>query len=203
MPRKRLNRRPSIFDKLRKLYGEMQDQYRQVAASLEFTCQDCSQNCCVSYFQHHTYIEWAYLWQGLQELPPDKLSEYRFRAEANVAQCEAALELGVRPRVMCPVNDEGLCSIYTHRLMICRMHGTAHILKRPGQLQTHFPGCHRFEGLLGGRTPSLDDATLLDRTPLYLRLAQLEKDYLGSRIKTLPRVSMTLSEMIMAGPPEL
>ncbi|SKA83156.1 hypothetical protein [Desulfobaculum bizertense] len=192
-----------VFRRLGALYDLMQKEYDQTVEGTGFTCADCPQNCCTSYFQHHTYVEWAYLWKGMKSLPEAKQKLYLERAQAYVAQMQEQLAAGERPDAMCPLNDDGLCGLYTHRLMICRLHGVVHTLAVRGKMgvpvEETFPGCWRFGEATEGRT----DLRPLDRTPLYSKLAALEMEFLGKRIQTLPRVNLTLAEMLVQGAPKL
>jgi hypothetical protein len=110
---------------------------------------------------------------------------------------------------MCPLNlgaeGEGRCGLYGHRMMICRLHGVPNQLIRPASprnpagAQAVFPGCDRAQELAKGV-----EAPMLDRTPLLTELATLEMDFVGrERMRSLPRVDLTLAEMILAGPPKL
>ncbi len=192
---------PVAFRKLEKLYADMVAAYDVVCAKLGHTCKDCNRNCCTSYFQHHTYIEWAFLWEGLKALPADRRTAYGERAQAYVADGKAMLAAGRMPDIMCPLNDDGLCGMYRHRLMICRMHGVPNILVRPDGRRNLFPGCWLSQELTREREQK--DIPLLDRTPLYRRLVELEQGFLGSRFSVLPRVDLNLAEMILAGPPQI
>jgi hypothetical protein len=173
----------------------MQSDYDRVASGADFNCFGCQKNCCTSYFQHHTYIEWAYMWKGIEALPPDKKESYLQRAAEYVEQSKRQLDAGERPDAMCPLNDEGLCGLYGHRLMICRLHGVPHTLIRGFGQADEYPGCFRF-GEKGA-----DAALRLDRTPLYRELAMLERDYLGKAFGKMPKVDLTLAEMMLRGKP--
>ncbi|MGE4292070.1 MAG: hypothetical protein AB7E32_07665 [Desulfovibrio sp.] len=186
------------FRKLAALYKRMADAYADAASRTGLSCADCEDNCCTSYFQHHTYMEWAYLWQGMAALPQNRRSDYLARAEDYVVRARQALDAGERPRIMCPLNDGGLCGVYEHRLMICRMHGVPNVLVKPNGQRVQFAGCFRSQAL----TREHGEVFVLDRTPLYRDLARLEMDFLGSRLRSLPRVDLTLAEMLLAGPPE-
>lgn len=186
------------FRKLATLYADMHDQYQLHAANLGLTCDACQQNCCTSYFQHHTHIEWAYLIYGLTGLPPAQRDEYTTRAAAYVRQAADALAAGQRPSIMCPVNTDGRCGLYQHRLMICRLHGVPNRLRYPNGRSIDFPGCYRSQELCA--TQEL--VPVFDRTALYTRLMELEIQFVGpSRIRSLPRVDLTLAEMIVRGAP--
>ncbi len=183
-----------LFHRLGQLYQTMAKAFDD-ARPQGFTCEGCAQNCCVSYFQHHTYIEWRYLWEGLNALPQDVRDRYVERARDNVVQVNQALSRGEIPKVMCPVNDDGRCGVYEHRLMICRLYGVPNMLLGRSGLK-HYPGCPVCMKLTG------PEPARVDRTPLYRELATLEMEFLGSRRGQAPRVDMTLSEMILAGPPK-
>lgn len=186
----------TLSRRLAALYVKMAEAYSK-AAPEKFTCEGCGQNCCVSYFQHHTHIEWHYLWEGMNALPEDKRAAYLARAQENVDRCREALARGETPKVMCPVNDDGKCGLYEHRMMICRLYGVPNmLLGRAGLKQ--FPGCPRCMELVAE-----PDHPRVDRTALYKELAQLEMEYLGSKRNQAPRVDLTLSEMLVAGPPKL
>ena len=121
------------------------------------------------------------------------------RAEEVARQAAALLAQGLQPGLMCPLNDDGLCGLYKHRLMICRLHGVPHRLAPAGRPAQRFPGCFRCQELVQAAGSDAD----MDRTPLYVELAALEKRFLGAQAGRLPRVDLTLAQMIVAGPPRL
>ncbi len=187
----------AVFRKLAALYERMGRAYETSAQSIGLSCAGCPDNCCTSFFQHHTYVEWAYLWKGLEALPEDRRADYEARAAAWLRQARETLAQGQRPKLLCPLNDQGLCGLYGHRLMICRLHGVPTFSVRPDGERQEFPGCFKAQELCAaGARP-----VLLDRTALYRDLARLEMDLLGSRLRQLPRVDLTLAEMIVQGRP--
>lgn len=189
----------ALADRLADLYERMGEVYDQVAGELSFTCADCPDNCCDSFFLHHTLIEWAYLWHGLQALEPGRLEEIRSRARKYLADCTGSVAAGERPQVMCPLNDNGRCGLYQHRLMICRMHGVPSSFTLPDGRKQEFPGCFRCQEL----TENLTSVPEVDRTGLYRELAELERELLSSLKTQRPRTKMTIAEMIVSGPPKL
>lgn len=194
--------RNGVFSRLGSLYERMGNIYSQTSAEAGLTCEGCQKNCCVSYFQHRTYIEWDYLWKGLYNLPDDKRMEYISRAESVVRQSDAMLAQGLRPQLMCPLNDEGKCGLYEYRLMICRMHGTRNTLTLPDNSIKTFPGCYRFQELMEDHNE--ENIPTIDRTELYKELFSLEVEFVGkAKLQTLPRVNLTLSQMIAYGPPKV
>jgi hypothetical protein len=187
-----------LFEKLSRLYAEMEESYDQVAGKMGLSCSGCPDNCCNSYFQHHTYIEWAYLWEGIRSHPDEKQQEFMNKAREHVTKSRASLAQGLRPCIMCPLNDNGLCQIYEYRLMICRMHGVPNSFIRPDSKRMSFPGCFRCQELCS----DLEKVPVLERTGFYRDLAALEIAFVGSRSKGLPKVNLTLAEMLVKGPPE-
>ncbi len=186
-----------VFHKLQKLYSDMQASYDQVASELDFTCKGCPDNCCNSFFRHHTRVEWAYFWKGLLQCHSEIRLEIIRRAEAYVQQMHANPSLDRDPLIMCPVNFDGWCVLYQHRLMICRLHGVPSTHTAPGGRSRAFPGCFRCRE----KTENLTQVPTLDRTRFYHQLAWLEQSYVGPRIVKMDKVNLTLAEMIVHGPP--
>ena len=177
----------------------MEKAYRETAEHLGLSCEACLDNCCRSYFQHHTYIEWAYLWRGLEACDPARRDDFLKRAEEYVQASRAALAAGQRPRLMCPLNENGWCGLYPYRMMICRLHGVPNRVHMPDGNTREFPGCSTCQELVS-RT---EHCVALDRTPFYIELAELEREFLGGSKRRFPRVNLTLAEMIDQGPPDL
>ena len=187
------------FKKLAALYQKMEEHYDAQARQIGLRCAGCTDNCCTSYFQHHTYVEWLYLWEGIRSCPDEQQARFLERAREYVEQSREALARNERPRLMCPLNEDGWCAVYRHRLMICRLHGVPNRLLYPNGRVQHFPGCWRCQEL----TAEAPLTPVLDRTPLYQELVAIEKGLLGGKIATLPRVDMTLAEMLVHGPPQV
>ncbi len=182
---------------LQKLYKDMELRYNRVARILGFTCEGCDDNCCDSYFQHYTYLEWWYLWQGLSALVDDEREYIIEKAKSYVKKAKEALLRGERPQIMCPLNRDGLCRLYEHRLLICRNHGVPASMSRPDGKKIYFPGCHRCQEIAGEAPPRVD------RTAMLSQMVMLETQFLGGRGKRYPRIKLTIAEMIVEGPPRL
>ena len=198
--KKQKENRSSVFRKLAVLYKDMEESYAGVAQELGLTCAGCTNNCCTSYFMHHTYLEWAYLWKGINLLPSAEKELFLESATQYVQQTKTDLLNGVRPHTMCPLNKDGLCGLYAHRLMICRMHGVPNSLTAPNGSTRTFPGCYQSQELI----QQMEQPPVLDRTALYLRLVQLEVAFVGpKKIRTLPKVNLTLAQMLEQGPPKI
>lgn len=192
---------PGLYQRLADLYRRMEESYNACAHQAGLTCENCPDNCCVSFFRHHTYVEWSYLWRGLLELPEKRRRHFIRRAEDYMREANQALTMNALPGAMCPLNEDGLCALYSYRLMICRLHGTRNVFTRPDGQRQIFPGCVRFAALSAAAGP--DDIPTLDRTPLYAELAALELEFHKRAARSLPRVNLTLAEMIVLGPPKL
>lgn len=199
MPAKLSPEQEKILDKLGQLYTEMQQAYERVASKLGLSCETCTQNCCTSYFQHHTYLEWAYLWRGLQQCSAERRKEFQARAREYLQKTQDLLQRGVRPHIMCPLNEQGWCTLYPYRLMICRLHGVPNQVVMPNQQLKRFPGCQQSQKL----TADLENPPILDRTTFYTSLARLENELLCTVNHRLPRIKLTLAEMICQGRPRI
>ena len=186
-----------LSSKITELYRDMEAAYDKTAERLDFSCSGCPDNCCDSYFLHHTYTEWLYLWQGLKTLGGPALQRISNKAASYVVGSEAALARGERPVIMCPLNRAGRCSLYPYRLMICRLHGVPARMIRPDGQKLNFPGCFRCQEQVKKGGPEI----FLDRTGFYKRLVDLEAELLAKRKAPAPRVKLAIAEMIVKGPP--
>jgi len=192
---------PEMAAELADIYSQLEQDYRRVAGQIPLSCEGCPDNCCDSWFHHHTCCEWAWLWQGLQQLKAEVLARIVRRAEEYLQQSQAQLAAGQRPQLMCPLNENGLCGLYEHRLLVCRMHGAPAVLTRPDGQRLRFPGCFRCQEIVRGRYADEDAAPAMDRTQLFTRLADLEARLLGGSRQNSPKVKKTIAEMIVLGPP--
>jgi hypothetical protein len=176
-----------FLERLRSLFGTMDEAYRLAASSHGFVCNGCEDSCCRTRFHHHTLLEYLYLREGFRQLPAGHQVEVRARAAA----FERASPAGGPERPMCPLNLQGRCLAYAHRPMICRLHGIPHELTLPGRPPQQGPGCDAFNRSCG-RNPG----PALDRTPLYAELARLESEF--RKALGLPyRIRMTVAEMLL------
>ena len=190
-----------MAERLEQLYNRMEEAYDKVAAALDFGCTGCPDNCCDSYFQHHTYLEWAYLQRGLTQLEPQRLEAVRSRAAAYLDACRRAEAAGERPQVMCPLNEDGLCILYHHRLLVCRTHGVPAVMRMPDGRVLPFPGCFRCQEVVNVREKQGREIPRVERTPLLAELVRLEDLFLNYRRRSFPKLKMTIAEMIVQGPP--
>ena len=45
---------PGLYQRLADLYRRMEESYNACAHQAGLTCENCPDNCCVSFFRHHT-----------------------------------------------------------------------------------------------------------------------------------------------------
>ncbi|MGM0417204.1 MAG: hypothetical protein ACQEQS_00635 [Thermodesulfobacteriota bacterium] len=180
------------FSRLRDIYAEMQKRYSIVADALNFTCEGCNDNCCYTHFKHHTVIEYLYLMEGLYTLDESARAEVVDKARKISEYTAEAEDSGENIRILCPVNKDGFCLLYGYRLMICRLHGTAHYFDTPkGRVEG--PGCYRFEEL----SAEMKSVPMLDRTDIYRDLAYLEME-LRKNTDINVKFKYSIAEMIAA-----
>jgi len=176
--------------KMRNVYDLMDEAYDAVQRHYGFSCEGCQDNCCTQRFHHHTLAEYHYLKDGLKQADPDLVRQILRKAKVVIERYQQERELGEILPLMCPVNFDGLCRLYEHRPMICRMHGLPHRFKRPDGKEERGGGCARFSE---GR-PAPD--WTVDRTKGYSALAKTEGE-IRQRTFNRQRVSMTTAEMLM------
>ncbi len=187
---------------LEAIYEKLQQEYEKVAGILNFSCSGCPDNCCDSYFLHHTYAEWAHLWQGIRQLEPKRQQTLIARAKSYLEQCERDLAVGQRPQIMCPLNEEGLCALYEHRLLVCRTHGVPATMTRPDGQILRFPGCFRCQDIVDVQYDQ-EQPPHVERTVLLRKLALLENELLENKRHLMPKVKITIAEMLVKGPPAI
>ncbi len=190
-------------ESIRQIYEEMERGYDQVASQLQFSCDGCPDNCCDSYFQHHTFVEWGYLWLGFRQLSETRQAEILERSHLYNTACEQVLARNERPQVMCPLNENGRCILYTHRLMVCRTHGVPATMQRPDGKRLDFPGCFRCQELVKKTFTHESEVPRADRTPLLRKLAMLENELMGGKRHLYPRIKLTIAQMLVNGPPSV
>lgn len=180
--------------RLKQVYAAMDQAYTHVADRYGFHCHGCADNCCLTHFHHHTFLEFLYLLKGYRNLEKWERIDIRNKAGA-VCTALGHADFGEddhRPRLMCPLNSDGRCRLYRQRPMICRMHGLPHLLRRPDGRIVKGPGCTDFERRCGEK-----DTVSFDRTPFYRDMARLEGE-LRRLIGGETRIKMTVAEMILA-----
>jgi Fe-S-cluster containining protein len=185
------NKYPVFLDRLREIFDAMDRAYNEAEEYYQFFCSGCTDSCCLTRFYHHTFLEYFYLLTGYQATAKEKQNAIRKKAATVCRKTAAEGQQAIHVRHMCPLNFDGLCSLYAYRPMICRMHGIAHELHQPGKAVSYAPGCHVFTKQCGHK-----EYHPFDRTPFYIELAKLEKEFKqDSGIDA--KIKMTIAEMVM------
>lgn len=174
-------RQKPFLERLEALYVRMDRRYSEIADRCGFHCRGCEDSCCRTTFHHHTLVEYLYLREGVLSLEKDKQDEILLLSQIVSAKPNAGL--------FCPLNEDGQCLLYLHRPMICRLHGTAHELRRPDGTVQRGPGCAAFEAVSKGRAP-----IALDRTEFYWELSKLEHEA-RMAMGFFQKIKMTISQM--------
>jgi hypothetical protein len=182
----------AFIERLKQIYAAMDTAYQQAADHYGFTCDGCKDNCCLTRFYHHTMIEYIYMREGLNTLTQKKQNEVKSRALTVVDQTTRADGSRAVVRLMCPLNFDQLCILYSYRPMICRLHGIPHEHQKPGQNPVYGPGCETFDRRCGHK-----GYLKFDRTPFYRQVAMLEQEVkramgFGGKIR------MSVAEMILS-----
>jgi len=181
----------AFIERLKQIYADMDRAYHRAADPYGFTCDGCGDNCCRTRFHHHTMIEGVYMLEGLNTLTRKKQNEVKSRALTVVDETTGADGCGAVVRLMCPLNFDELCILYSYRPMICRLHGIPHELQKPGQMPVYSPGCETFDRHCGHK-----GYLKFDRTPFYRQVAMLEQE-VKQAMGFDGKIRMTVAEMIL------
>ncbi|BBO76474.1 hypothetical protein DSCW_38910 [Desulfosarcina widdelii] len=163
-----------LLDRLASLFEQMDAAYAAVAGQYGFQCNGCADNCCRTRFYHHTLIEYLYLMEGINALDADTAGETHLRARQVCEKMADADRQGKSFFMMCPLNRDEQCILYSCRPMICRLHGIPHELRRADGSVVKMPGCDAFFSQCRDRGKT--DYIRFDRTPLYRQMAMLERE---------------------------
>ena len=178
------------FDDLRLLYARMDQAWDDVADGYGFRCNGCEDNCCQSLFFHHTQVEKSYLQHGFDTLD-DTLQQSVLKRAGHYLEITFDQPENIRSKkMMCPLNNDGLCLLYPYRPMICRLHGLPHELCRPGFPPVKGPGCHA-----GNFTEK--QYLAFDRTPFYKEMARIEIDFQKATGKR-GKLKETIAHMLLS-----
>ncbi|MGD9332519.1 MAG: hypothetical protein PVJ53_14490 [Desulfobacterales bacterium] len=186
-----LLRQADAVQRLATLYDEMDVRYAAAAENSGFECQGCDDNCCRTRFYHHTLVEIVGLFSGYRKLPENQRGRILARARDYCRRMNAG-DKDNRPQgQLCPLNLDTRCLLYGERPMICRLHGIPHVMRHPLRGLISGPGCHMFETVCRP-----DGGNVLDRTPLYTAMANLEKSLRSTTGFETP-VRLTIAQMIV------
>ena len=183
-----------ILENLAGLFRRMDKAYNAAAVEYGFNCSGCEDNCCRTSFYHHTVIEYFYLHSGYLNRLEKERAQLRQRA-SRVKQAMARADArGEKRRIMCPLNLDGLCSLYRYRPMICRLHGLPSEIQRPGGGRVRSPGCGDFDRQCGPAS-----YIKFDRTPLYMEMLMTEKE-IREKLGFTEKIKMTVAGMVDSFP---
>ncbi len=178
------------FEKLNMLYIKMDNAYDEAASHYGFECNGCEDNCCKSFFYHHTYIEKDYLLSKAKDFSHDQRVSLKKSAGLYLDEIsQGSIEKKNKP--VCPLNSNSKCILYNQRPMICRLHGIPHHLKIPGREIQKSPGCNAGSPLF-----NLTTYYSFDRIPFYKKMAEIEKEYKNSISKT-SKIKQTIAHMLL------
>lgn len=90
-------------------------------------CHEGCSKCCEIGEYPFSWVEMGYLMQGFLELPEKK----KILIKTNIEKLRKLKQefKGERFEYTCPFLIDGLCSVYSHRGLTCRVHGLAHLKK--------------------------------------------------------------------------
>jgi Fe-S-cluster containining protein len=179
-----------FLERLKIIYSAMDKKYQQAADYYNFHCTGCDNSCCFTRFYHHTFLEYLYIMEGYHTLVHEQKVQMKHRALEVCRKTREADEKGTPVRLMCPLNVNDLCLIYTYRPMICRLHGIPHVIQRPGQGVLHSEGCEVFTKQCQGKK-----RLEFDRTPFYIKMAEMEKE-LKQTVGMTQKIKMTVAQMV-------
>ncbi len=182
-----------FFKQIRLAYSAMDDMYRKVSDNYGFNCRGCKDNCCMTRFYHHTYLEYFFLIKGFKSLE-GSVQEAAIEKAADICgKIKDSDSKGEPIRIMCPLNFSGLCILYDYRPMICRLHGIPHELRRPGQEPILGPGCEAFTDQCGRV-----DYISFDRTLFYMDISKTEHN-LRKELGLTEKFKKTIAQMLVSG----
>lgn len=179
-----------FLDRLAAIYTKMDAGYNEAADYYGFCCGGCEENCCFTRFYHHTFIEYLYILEGLETLANGNKTEIREKAHLVCRQTAELERSGLPVRLLCPLNYEGLCALYSYRPMICRLHGIPHELTIPGRERVFSPGCGEFMTRCREK-----EYVIFDRTSFYAEMAGLEKE-LKTAFGISEKIKLTVAMML-------
>jgi len=187
-----------FLEKLEKLFLSMNEKYDEAASYYDFHCLGCDENCCMTLFHHHTYLEFFYLKKGFETLSYELKKQVNDRA---MEVCSETKKIAQKPgsaRTMCPANVEGKCVVYYHRPMICRLHGIPSEWSFPSETGKNktviSSGCEEFT-----RQCKKKDYFKFDRTPLYNQMARLERQF-KEHFRLDHKIKKTVADIIVCDP---
>ena len=172
----------------------MDKAFDKAASHYGFQCNGCEDNCCKSFFYHHTFIEKDFLLSKANDFAHDKKVALKKSAELYLNSVFSENNKKEK-RPLCPLNKEGLCILYNQRPMICRLHGIPHHLNIPGREIQENPGCDAGTSFFNATT-----YYSFDRIPYYKEMTEIEIEYREtfskSNVKS-GKIKQTIAHMLL------
>ena len=114
------------YEKFLKEFQKKLDAYFEQQSDNIYCHEGCSKCCEIGEYPF-SWIEMGYLMQGFLELS----DETKDIIKNNILKLheQKANFKGERFEYTCPFLNNGLCSVYSHRGLTCRVHGLAHLKK--------------------------------------------------------------------------
>ncbi len=160
-----------LIPRLTELYRLMDSAYGEVSGRIGFSCEGCDGvKCCTVDLILHTSVEMLYLRWGFNTLDVSRQLEVLGRCREIIKAKEDDAFGDEYRNAVCALNFEGLCILYEHRPMICRLAGIPHIIARPDGTTTESGGCIRYQQEIQPHKQNLR----LDRTDFYRQVAGIE-----------------------------
>ncbi len=179
-----------FLSNIKTLYEAIERDYDSIREHYGFSCAGCEENCCTQRFFHYTWAEYLYLLEGMKNAGAARAMEITAKAGEVVASYDKEEDPLEPNPLMCPINFEGLCALYAHRPLICRMHGLPHKVRDPKGNETRGGGCAPFD------SKAFKAGWTLNRTPHYTALARIEGK-LRKRKRLSGNLRLTTAEMLI------
>jgi len=177
--------------RLKTIFASMDSKYKEAADYYGFNCTGCEESCCLTRFYHHTLLEYFYLHEGFKTLDQEQQNQIKHKAAEVCRQTDLADEKDQPVRLMCPLNCDGRCVLYSYRPMICRLFGIPHELQQPGTEVAHRPGCGVFS------EHCLDKGYFkFNRTPFFIEMAKMEME-LKQTVEITQKIKLTVADMVI------
>lgn len=186
-----------LIPRLHRLYSVIDSAYCETAERVGFSCSGCDGvACCTVDLILHTYAEMLYLRRGFQSLDSARKEQVLARCRSMVRAKENDPFSDAYRNAVCALNFDGMCGLYDHRPMICRLAGIPHAISRPDGTVAESGGCIRYEREIRPAHAHLK----IDRTEFYRQMAEIEIDAVRAfGARTVPR---TIAETLFLEDPE-
>ncbi len=180
-----------LIPRLEELYRQMDAAYGAIANDVGFSCEGCDGvKCCTVDVTLHTFVEMFYLRRGFNSLETSRQLEILGRSREIVRAKDEDPFGDAYRNAVCTLNFDGMCSLYEHRPMICRLAGIPHFMSRPDGKILENVGCVRY---MRDILPKRSDLKL-DRSEFYRSMARIEIEVVRARGKRTR--SRTIAETV-------